>query len=103
MDPLQLRRVLTTLSIVEAARQVGCHKQTLWRWVRVGVRVRAQTIFLNATRAGGRWKVRQEDVDDFLAKCRGACPRPEEPGRTARRRSGPTSRPRRSWTGSGSD
>jgi excisionase family DNA binding protein len=67
-----------TLTLHQAAEEIGVHYMTVYRYVRLGV--------LDATKVGGTWEVTRQTLDDFLARPdRVAGARPARPAPWAER------------------
>lgn len=83
---LRSRRGDWTLRAI--ADEYGFHIGTVGLWVRRGVKVCGHTVRLEARRIGGRWRVADEALALFIARCTGADRPPDktDEGDTARRR-----------------
>ena len=58
-----------SLSTVEVARELGVDRETVRRWVDVGVLVAGHRVKLAGFRVGNRWRVKRADLDKFIAEC----------------------------------
>ena len=65
------------LSVKAAAELRAVNVQTIFRWIRQGVRaLDGQRVYLAARKTGGRWRVRTEDLDAFDARINRGTRRP---------------------------
>jgi hypothetical protein len=62
-----------TLSPVAAARELGRRVRTVRNWITCGVRLPdGSRVRLTASRLGGLWSIRRDDLQAFVSRCTAA-------------------------------
>lgn len=56
------------LIIKEIESELKVCDETIYRWIRTGIRVKGETVKLTAAKAGRGWRVLRSELDLFLLK-----------------------------------